>query len=383
MTVARSESSPSPEPGGDASGGALGAAAAEPRRRTLVALALVTACTLALQVVLTRLFSAVLPYHFSFLAISLALLGAGAGALVTYVRADRFTGPTLTLLARWCAAFSLLLVLAPFVFVRLDFSQPGVNASFVLHLAIACGLAGLLCFASGVVVALAIGRYSQRIGVVYAWDLVGAGIGALAVVPALGWLDAVSLVAVSVVGAHALANATEQQAAPLATVARQFGGPAVAFIVSLGAVSAMLGVLLNLILGLSRVVLAMARRGDLPPMFARVNPTQSTPTAAVVLVGIVIAGLALVGSVKTTWSFSAFTVLVYYALTNLAAIRLREQERLYPRFSAWLGLLFCLFLAFWVEPRIWMIGLLLIAAGLVWQQVAKRLFLTPESDRSV
>jgi hypothetical protein len=161
-----------------------------------VALALVTACTLALQVVLTRLFSAVLPYHFSFLAISLALLGAGAGALVTYVRADRFTGPTLTLLARWCAVFSLLLVLAPFVFVRLDFSQPGVNASFVLHLAIACGLAGLLCFASGVVVALAISRYSRRIGVVYAWDLVGAGIGALAVVPALGWLDAVSLIAV-------------------------------------------------------------------------------------------------------------------------------------------------------------------------------------------
>ena len=105
MTVARSESSSSPEPGGDASGGARGAAAAEPRRRTLLALALVTACTLALQVVLTRLFSAVLPYHFSFLAISLALLGAGAGALVTYVRADRFTGPTLTLLARWCAAF--------------------------------------------------------------------------------------------------------------------------------------------------------------------------------------------------------------------------------------------------------------------------------------
>jgi hypothetical protein len=196
MSTARSESSSTAEPGGDASGEGRCAVAAEPRRRTLLALALVTACTLALQVVLTRLFSAVLPYHFSFLAISLALLGAGAGALVTYVRPDRFTGPTRALLARWCAVFSLLLVAAPFVFVRLDFSLPGVNATFVLNLAIACGLAGLLCFASGVVVALAISRYSQRIGVVYAWDLVGAGIGALAVVPALGWLDAVSLVAV-------------------------------------------------------------------------------------------------------------------------------------------------------------------------------------------
>jgi len=169
-------------------------AASDPKRRTLFALALVTACTLALQVVLTRLFSAVLPYHFSFLAISLALLGAGAGALVTYVWPRWFRGETLSLLAGWCALFSLLLTLAPFVLVRLDFSQAGVDAAFALHLAAACSIAGLLCFGSGVVVALAISRYSQRIGVVYAFDLVGAGIGALAIVPALGWLDAPTLI---------------------------------------------------------------------------------------------------------------------------------------------------------------------------------------------
>ena len=42
---------------------------------------LVAGCVLALQVLLTRLFSAALFYHFSFLSISLALLGAGAGAI--------------------------------------------------------------------------------------------------------------------------------------------------------------------------------------------------------------------------------------------------------------------------------------------------------------
>jgi len=121
------------------------------------------------------------------------------------VRPHRFRGPTLPLLARWCAAFSLLLLLAPFVFVRLDFSQPGVNATFVLHLAVACGLAGLLCFASGVVVALAISRWSRQIGAVYAYDLVGAGVGALAVVVALGWLDATTLIAaLAVLGGSAV-----------------------------------------------------------------------------------------------------------------------------------------------------------------------------------
>jgi APA family basic amino acid/polyamine antiporter len=36
------------------------------------------------------------------------------------------------------------------------------------------------------------------------------------------------------------------------------------------------------------------------------------------------------------------------------------------------GLAACLFLAFWVEPQTWLIGLALIAAGLGWHAVAQR-----------
>jgi APA family basic amino acid/polyamine antiporter len=75
------------------------------------------------------------------------------------------------------------------------------------------------------------------------------------------------------------------------------------------------------------------------------------------------------GNVKTTWSFSAFTVLVYYVITNLAATRLSDAERLYPRVIPWTGLVACLFLAFWVEMRIWFVGLGLVAAGL-WHVAA-------------
>src|SRR5690606_12764857 len=100
--------------------------------------------------------------------------------------------------------------------------------------------------------------------------------------------------------------------------------------------------------------------------------SASTPYAAVLLVGGIVVGLTLIGNVKTTWSFSAFTVLIYYAITNLAAIRLSSDERLYPRFIPWIGLVACVFLAFWVEPQIWIIGLGLIAIGLVWQQLVSR-----------
>lgn len=183
----------------------------------------------------------------------------------------------------------------------------------------------------------------------------------------------VSVVGIGAVGVGALSNATSEQAAPLEVAARNFGIPGISQILAIGAITAMLGVLLNLILGLSRVLLAMGRRRDMPRKLARLNRAGTTPTLAVITVGVAIALLVLVGDVKTTWSFSAFTVLIYYALTNLAALRLGESDRLYPRWVAALGLVSCLFLAFWVEQRIWMVGIGLIVAGLIWQALAKGL----------
>ena len=89
--------------------------------------------------------------------------------------------------------------------------------------------------------------------------------------------------------------------------------------------------------------------------------------------GIAIGALALIGNVEVTWSFSAFTVLIYYAITNLAALRLPNEKRLYPPVIAWAGLAACLGLAFFVEREIWMIGLGLIVAGLLWHGLARYL----------
>jgi APA family basic amino acid/polyamine antiporter len=183
---------------------------------------------------------------------------------------------------------------------------------------------------------------------------------------------AVGVVAVGTVGASVLSAATEGSAAPLEVVARRFDVPGVHYLVGLGAVTAMLGVLLNLILGLSRVVLAMGRRGDLPAGAARIDRTGTTPAVAVLGVGVAVAGLTALGDVETTWAFSAFTVLVYYAVTNLAALRLRKEDRIFPPVFAWSGLAACLFLAFWVDRQIWLTGLGLLGAGLLWHGFRRR-----------
>ncbi|MDX1584651.1 MAG: APC family permease, partial [Thermoanaerobaculia bacterium] len=178
----------------------------------------------------------------------------------------------------------------------------------------------------------------------------------------------VAAVAISIAGSSGLAEATSSAAAPLEVIARQFEIPGIAWLVGAAAITAMAGVLLNLLLGLSRVLLAMGRRGDMPRMVGRVDERRGSPTVAVIAIGILIGALALLGDVRTTWSFSAFTVLVYYSLTNLAALRLSDEERLYPRWISVCGLVSCLGLAFWVEPVYWLTGLALIAAGLVWHR---------------
>ncbi len=184
------------------------------------------------------------------------------------------------------------------------------------------------------------------------------------------------LVAVAALGAvppDVLAGAAETSAVPLEAAARAMDVPVLGTLVALGAVTAMLGVLLNLLLGLSRVALAMGRRRDLPPAFARLT-RSGTPRLAVGAAGAVVAAIASLGEIEITWAFSAFTVLLYYAITNLAALRLPEGARLYPPAVAWTGLVGCLGLTAFLPGRVWILGAVLVGAGLVWHVITRILW---------
>jgi APA family basic amino acid/polyamine antiporter len=182
----------------------------------------------------------------------------------------------------------------------------------------------------------------------------------------------VAAAGVGVLGAEAFGEAAKRTAAPLETVARALDIPFLAELVGIAAVAAMAGVLLNLVLGLSRVLLAMARRGDAPRFLSRVDGGRASPVASVWACGLTIAALALSGDVRTTWSFSAFTVLIYYALTNLSALRMPAEAAMFPRWIPLVGLAGCLSLAFWVEPRVLLVGVALLGAGVAAHLFAQR-----------
>ena len=168
--------------------------------RVALGVGIVAGSTLALQVLLTRLFAAVLLYHFAFLAISLALLGIGAGAILVYVRPGWFErGGLERSLARWTAILAVLLLAIPAVLVRIPYRgslyDGGIGLDTVLSLALVAVVSALPFLAAGIVVALAVKHYVASIGRLYAFDLLGAAVGAVAMVPLLWLTDPATLIA--------------------------------------------------------------------------------------------------------------------------------------------------------------------------------------------
>src|SRR5438445_10531094 len=80
-------------------------------RAVLAGVALSSFAALLLELALTRLFSVVLFYHFAFLAISIALLGLGAGGVFAYLAKARLAKyPTRSFASALCTANSLVVV---------------------------------------------------------------------------------------------------------------------------------------------------------------------------------------------------------------------------------------------------------------------------------
>ena len=155
------------------------------------------------------------------------------------------------------------------------------------------------------------------------------------------------LVVYAVVGLTALAT-TEPEAlaatdAPLRPVLGADRGVAAA-VVRVGAGIAALGVLLNLIPGVSRVVLAMARNRELPPWLAHIDGERSLPLRAELTVTAVIVAVVALTDLRNAIALSGVAVLTYYAVTNAAALTLPPEQRRWPRPLAAGGLVGCLVL---------------------------------------
>jgi APA family basic amino acid/polyamine antiporter len=179
---------------------------------------------------------------------------------------------------------------------------------------------------------------------------------------------AVAFVAVGSIGAAGMAAST----APIESAAGAFRWPQISRVVAIGATAAMLGVLLSQILGISRMIFAMARRGDLPPALAHIHPTHAVPDRGIFLTTMAMLLVVVFGTLESIVATASFTILLYYSIANLAAFRMRSEYRLYPIWVPVLGLVSCLALAVTLQPAVIAAGIGLLIAGFFLRWVFRR-----------
>jgi len=156
-------------------------------RPPFIAIGLLSACVLAYEVLLTRLFSIVLWHHFAYMIISAAMLGYGASGTALTLLKEKITPHFGAAYVGAAAALALLMPTAfllaqqvPFNPLELlwDNSQPA--RLFAVYL-----LMMLPFFCGGLGIGLVFAHFGKQASRIYAFDILGAGVGSLGVIGVL------------------------------------------------------------------------------------------------------------------------------------------------------------------------------------------------------
>ena len=118
------------------------------------------------------------------------------------------------------------------------------------------------------------------------------------------------------------------------------------FLITIASTIATASVLLALIPGISRVVVAMSRDGYLPNKLNSIHKKHNSAHVADIIISTIVVIGILTLNVIDSIKISSFFILLYYSLTNFSIIKLPKKQRLYSVFIAYFGLFGCLILAF-------------------------------------
>lgn len=184
----------------------------------------------------------------------------------------------------------------------------------------------------------------------------------------------VSLAAIRILNWEILAAS----AAPLADVAERALGTSGKITLSAIALFATASTVLITLVAGARILYGMARDGSLPSLLSKVHSKKKTPWVAVI--GILVTGIAFsfIGDIVIVANIVVFSVVVTYAMINLAVILLRyvEPDLVRPfrvpvnigRFPILplISLAITVYMAFQFDLEIILVGLGIIGTGVVF-----------------
>jgi len=166
------------------------------------------------EIILTRIFSVTMFYHFAFMVVSITLFGIGVSGIWIYLNPKRFTREAAPgQMARSALAFALAV---PLCFILQQLLPSGADSPRwgLLYLAATYLLIAIPFFLGGTAISLGLTHWSGGVSTLYFADLVGASIGCALVFPGLTFLTGPDIIIlVGVIGALS-ALALAQMAGP-------------------------------------------------------------------------------------------------------------------------------------------------------------------------
>ncbi len=144
---------------------------------------LVSFTSLGMEITLTRIFSLIFSYYYLFLSLSIALCGIGIGGCL--VSMMKITGSRITLVSTFLSITFVVSVILPLK-IAFFLSHPLILAIVFLPSFVITGL----------LIALIFKLYNNISGLVYGSDLLGAGIGSLAIVVLLRWISPLNIIVI-------------------------------------------------------------------------------------------------------------------------------------------------------------------------------------------
>ena len=138
--------------------------------------------TLMYEILLTRIFSVTMGYHFAFMAISIALFGMTLGAIIVYLYPQKFPQEKINYhLAKNSFLFSLTIIISFLIHLFVPFlhgmSIVGFSITAMTYIVISIPFVF-----SGICISLLLTRFSSNVNRLYAADLIGASLGCILVV---------------------------------------------------------------------------------------------------------------------------------------------------------------------------------------------------------
>jgi hypothetical protein len=161
-----------------------------PGKRLYIGLFVLTLSTLMYEVLLTRIFSVTMWYHFAFMAISIAIFGMSGGALLVYLLPGKFKQENgKKQLAISSFLFSLSILLGFYLMLNIPSARQG-SVLTLKPLVLTYVTASIPFFFSGICICLTLTKFPREVSKLYAADMLGSAAGCILLIQLLKYIDA-------------------------------------------------------------------------------------------------------------------------------------------------------------------------------------------------